>query len=177
MIKSFSALFWKNKIKLKFHTWIRSGLHPLQLAKTMAVAIMVSIFPVYGVTTVMLVLISLRLKMNLAVLVSTSYLFTPVQLLLMPIFFKSGYALFDPATLKNMHFETLITERISHILETFGWGLAYGVILWTLVAPFLGFIIYMVLSHLFCKTRVLSKLKSFASYDVQKKEDQVLRCG
>jgi uncharacterized protein (DUF2062 family) len=146
----FTLQFWKKKFRARVNAVLFSGLSPLQLAKTVAVAMMISLFPIYGVTTVLLIFISVRFKMNLAVLITVSYSFTPIQLLLIPVFFNSGYWLFDPDQLELFQGSQLFDLGFITIMQTMVWGMIYAISVWSLIALPVGFLLYSFLKRLFC---------------------------
>ncbi|CAN5415414.1 hypothetical protein BH23BAC1_BH23BAC1_42770 [soil metagenome] len=153
----FNFQFWKKKFRARVKAILFSGLSPLQLAKTVAVALMISLFPIYGVTTAILIFISGRFKMNLAVLIAISYSFTPIQLLLIPVFFNLGYWLFDPYQLELFQGSQLFDLGFITIMKTMVWGMIYAVSVWSLIALPVGFLLYSFLKRLF-RTPIINNL-------------------
>ena len=68
-----------NKIKKLF----KQGLTPVQLAMTITMAVLVSLFPIFGITTIVLTAIALPMRLNLPIMIVLSYIIEPLKILLL----------------------------------------------------------------------------------------------
>jgi len=113
----------------------KQGLTPKQLALTITVSIVVSLFPIFGITTVALTVIALRFKLNLPIMIILSYVIEPIKVLLLIPFIKMGGAIFgaehtllDLASIKdsfknNSLLETLGSLSFEVICGFAGWSI------------------------------------------------------
>ena len=138
------------KIWTKFVVLFKQGLTPKQLALSLVVSIVVSIFPIFGITTIVLACIALPLKLNLPIMIVVSYIAEPIKLLLIIPFINIGAWLFNTKhTL--LTFEAIKESyNISFIdtLTTLSYELLCGFVGWLLVAVPLGIIGYFILKGL-----------------------------
>lgn len=79
------------KIKQPF----QQGLTRYAIAKAIIVGLLISVFPVFGTTTVLLTIISVKFKLNLPVMIVVSYLATPLQFMLFLPFIRVGETIFN----------------------------------------------------------------------------------
>ena len=99
----------------------KEGLTPKQLALSLVVSIVISLFPIYGVTVLFLTFLALRLKLNLPIMVIVSYVADPLKLLLIIPFIKTGGVMFgvEHKLLDLISIKESFKENT--ILETVGW--------------------------------------------------------
>lgn len=99
----------------------KEGLTPKQLALSLMVSIVISLFPIYGVTVLFLTFLALRLKLNLPIMVVVSYVADPLKLLLIIPFIKTGGVMFgvEHKLLDLISIKESFKENT--ILETVGW--------------------------------------------------------
>lgn len=86
-----------NKIKELF----KQGLSPQKIAESIIVAILLTIIPVPGVSTLLISVVSLKRKLNLPIMIAISYLFWPLQILLILPFIRLGASIFEVPTSKH----------------------------------------------------------------------------
>jgi len=113
--------FLKNIYK-KIVNVFKQGLTPKQLALSLTVCIVVTLFPIYGITTIILTVLALRLKLNLPIMIVVSYVIEPLKLLLVIPFIKLGGAIFkvehkllDLMSIKNSLKETSLLETVGSL--------------------------------------------------------------
>jgi len=82
------------KLWAKLVPLFKQGLTPRQLALSITISILVSIFPIYGVATIVLAFLAFRLKLNLPIMVVVSYIAEPLKLLLIIPFINIGRFIF-----------------------------------------------------------------------------------
>jgi len=100
----------------------KQGLTPKQLALSLTVSIVVSMFPIFGITTILLTLLALKLKLNLPIMIIVSYSIEPLKLLLVIPLIKIGGAIFgvkhellDLISIKKSFQENSLIETIGSL--------------------------------------------------------------
>jgi len=78
----------------KFKALFKQGLTPKQLALSITVAIVVSLFPIFGISTIVLAALAVRFKLNLPIMIALSYIVEPIKAILFVPFINIGETLF-----------------------------------------------------------------------------------
>lgn len=155
---------WKRgnfDFKSKVNQYFSRGLDPREIAMTIALAFVLGIFPLYGITTVLMLLVSNQLRLNTALMVSTGYLFTPLLFVFWIPFIELGQFIFQ-----SPNFE-VVKEQLSTISEL-SWGelvsnfsllLLEGIFAWVLISPIIYFLTYRVV--LFIVLKIQRKQNQF----------------
>lgn len=135
------------KLWNKFKALLKQGLTPKQLALSLVVSIVVSIFPIFGISTIILTAIAIPYRLNLPIMIGISYIAEPIKLLLLIPFINIGGSIFGTE-------HTLLTfEAIKASYDTSFWdtakNLSYellcGFVGWTLTAIPIGMVLYFIL--------------------------------
>ena len=136
----------------------KQGLTPKQLALSLTVSIVVSMFPIFGVTTILLTAIALRLKLNLPIMIIVSYAIEPLKVLLIIPLIKIGGSIFgvkhellDLISIKESFQENSIIETIG----TLSFELLCGFAGWVILVLPLSVPVYFLLK--FILTLVIKK--------------------
>jgi uncharacterized protein (DUF2062 family) len=114
---------------------------------TFTVGFYLAIFPVPGTVTLLCILMSFLFRLNLVILQGMNLLFTPLQLILIYPFMKTGRYLFfsDTKVLPVLTTENLLqvknTETMIHILHS----IAGGILVWGIFCLTTGFFIFRLL--------------------------------
>ena len=129
---------------------LRQGITPDKLALSLAFGVGVGIFPVLGVSTPLLTLIAVALKLNLPAIQLVNYSMTPVQLLLAIPFVRLGEALTGapplPLTIPGV---LALVERGAIDAVVVLWdAIVHQAIGWCVVGPLLILLLYRVLRPL-----------------------------
>lgn len=74
----------------KFKGFLKQGATPKALAASFTIGLLVGVFPVLGVTTLMMGAISVRWRLNLPLMLAVSYLIYPLQIILLVPFVRVG---------------------------------------------------------------------------------------
>lgn len=88
----------KSKLKVflnKITALFKQGLSPKKIAESSIAAILLSIIPVLGVTTLLISVVSLKRKLNLPIMIAISYLIWPLQIILILPFIQLGEFVFS----------------------------------------------------------------------------------
>lgn len=146
----------KNYLKnvwIKLVALFKQGLSPKLLALSIAVSMVVSMFPIFGITTLVLACIAIPLKLNLPIMIVLSYVFEPLKLFLLIPFINIGAKIFGAK-------HTLLTYeaiKTSYEFDFFGTtrSLAYELICgfggWVIIALPVSILFYLLLKMLFSK--------------------------
>jgi len=85
---SFIKKYWE-----KFKELFKQGITPKQLALSITVATVVSLFPIFGISTIILTALAVRLKLNLPIMIALSYIVEPIKAILFIPFINIGESL------------------------------------------------------------------------------------
>ena len=130
---------------------LRQGITPERIALTLALAGVIGVLPIIGTTTVLCAWVAVRLRLNQPLIQLANYLLYPLQLLLLLPFCRAGETLFGQPHLPVFSAHALVA-RINagplRFVADYGMSLLYGTVVWALVAPFAGVLLYVVLRPL-----------------------------
>jgi uncharacterized protein (DUF2062 family) len=122
------------------------GVKPDRLAITFAVAATTAIFPLLGATTALTLGAGLAFRLNQVVLHTVNQLLGPLQLLLILVYVRAGEWLWHSP---SDHFSVADVVRTFHesgaaeFLRRFGWAGVHAVTAWAVSAPFVCFVVYL----------------------------------
>lgn len=123
---------------------MKQGTSPDQVALTVALGLVLGIFPVLGTTTVLCGLVALRLRLNQPIIQLVNYVAYPAQLVALIPFYRGGESLFGRPHMPLS--VPLLLERFKAgawaFLGDFGRIALQGVAVWCLLAPFVAVAIY-----------------------------------
>ena len=130
MRHTFQNIF--QKIKKPF----QQGLDANEVTKAIIVSLLFTVFPVFGVTTILLTFMAIKFKLNLPVMIIISYVATPLQFVLFLPFIHIGETIF------NIHHTLLTVQEIKNAFDISFWKtiqdllleLICGISGWLLVA-------------------------------------------
>ena len=74
----------------KFEKILKEGLTANQLALSISISLLITVFPIFGMTTIILTAIAIPLKINLSITLLLSYLVEPLKLFLILPFIHMG---------------------------------------------------------------------------------------
>ncbi len=136
-----------SKIWVKIKTLFKQGLTPKQLAISLVVSTLVSIFPIFGISTIALTCIALPFRLNLPIMITFSYIVGPLKFLVLIPFINLGASIFGTEhTL--LTFEAIKTSYEASFWITVRdlfWELICGTAGWAITAVPLGVLLYFVL--------------------------------
>ena len=130
---------------------LRQGMTPEQIALTVALAAVISIFPIFGAATGLCALVAMLLRLNQPLIQLANYLMTPLQLALLLPFYRAGETLFGQPHVPIFSVDELVQRFHAGPLQFFAdYGKVglYGVAVWLLVAPLLVLLLYALLKPL-----------------------------
>lgn len=140
--------FWQRRVLGPIRAQLVQGVAPDQIAATLAVGTACSLFPVFGITSLVNLGVGLSLRMNQPILQGLNQLLGPLQLALILIYVRVGEFVWQSAerqlTLAEMLRE--FRERsLWDFLQQFSWAGVHALTAWLLTSPFLIGIIYFTL--------------------------------
>jgi uncharacterized protein (DUF2062 family) len=131
------AGFWRRRVLDPVVSLLAQGLAPDTLALSLAVGLVLGLFPIIGATTALCVLAGSALRLNHVAVQLANYLAYPLQLPLILAFVRLGESLvraphvtFDPRVLVR-HFQ----QDAPGFLREFAFTGLHGILGWSLVAP------------------------------------------
>lgn len=138
--------FFKKAWK-KFKELFKQGITPKQLALSITVATVVSLFPIFGVSTIVLTALAVKYKLNLPIMIALSYVVEPLKAILFIPFTNIGATIFGTEhTL--LTFEAIKISYEASFLDTakkLSFELLCGTVGWTLTTIPLGILSYFML--------------------------------
>ena len=145
-----SLKFYISKIKAVF----QQGLSPKSMALSITISLIVTAFPVFGLSTIVLTALALRFKLNLALTLTLSYLIEPLKLLLIIPFINLGAFIIDSNptfTSINAIQNVIETEVFMDIITLLYLDISFGILGWFVTVIPLSFIFYRSLKWLLLK--------------------------
>jgi uncharacterized protein (DUF2062 family) len=123
---------------------LKQGMTPRKLAITCAFGVVISIFPIFGTTTLLCFGIAIALRLNIAIIQLVNYLFAPVQILLILPFIKIGTDLFglNPFPYSSEQLVDLFKNDFWMLVKEAGLALFAGVGMWLLFSIPLFFVVF-----------------------------------
>ena len=148
--------FWKRRVVTPILQQLRRGITPEKIALTIALGLVIGVFPILGATTLLCGGVAFALRLNQPIIQLVNYFAYPLQIALLLVFYRSGETLFGrehiPLSIP------LLMERFQagagQFFKDFGMIGVQGIVVWALVAPLAAGLIYLVL---LAPLRALSK--------------------
>ena len=130
---------------------LRQGATPEKLALSLALGVVVGVFPAIGWSTTLCALLAFLLRLNLPAIQLANYFIYPLQVALLLPLFRLGEKLF-----RAPHLPISVAQMVEKIHENL-WGAIkllwsttwHAIVVWALLAPFCVAIIYLLLVPVF----------------------------
>ena len=140
--------FWQRRVLRPIRAQLVQGVAPDQIAATLAVGTACSLFPIFGITSLVNLGVGLVLRMNQPILQALNQVLGPLQVALILVYVRVGEVIWQSAehqlTLKEMLRE--FRERsLWDFLQQFGWAGVHALTAWLLTSPLLIGVIYFAL--------------------------------
>ncbi len=133
--------------------FLKQGLTPKKLALTVAIGSMIGLSPLYGLTTLICIVVASLLRLNQGAIQAANYIVFPAQLLLIIPNIRTGEWLFGiehfPLNLEDLR--QLFSESWTNGLLQFGKSMLIGTAFWAIIAIPLGVALYYLLIPIFRK--------------------------
>lgn len=137
--------FWRRRIVNPVIALLTQGVTPEQLARTIGVSVACSLFPLLGLTTLLNLGVGLKLRMNQPVMQAINQLLTPLHLVMIVVYVRTGEWMLgadaEPFTLAEM-LRTLRQGPWSEFWAEFGEAGLHALLAWFFSAPLWFAVIY-----------------------------------
>lgn len=135
----------------KLKGFIGQGTSPKALAISTTIGLLLGIFPVFGITTLVMAAIALRFRLNLPLMLAVSYLSYPFQILLIIPFLRLGEWISGstPLGLSLDSLQRAFRDNFFAALQDLGMANLLAVAGWTALALPLGLLMYSMLTPAF----------------------------
>ena len=136
--------FRHHSLVQKCRGFLTQGASPKALSISTTIGLLLGLFPMLGVTTLAMTAISLRFRLNLALMLFVSYLIYPLQILLIIPFIRFGERLFGvkPVGLTLDSLQHAFRENFLAALQDLGSANLLAVAGWGVLAVPLGMLMY-----------------------------------
>lgn len=124
---------------------LRQGITPEKIALTIALGGLLGVFPILGASTALCAVAAIALKLNQPIIQLVNYLVYPLQLLLLLPFYRAGETLFGQPHVPIFSVVELIDRFRAgplQFLVDYGMVALYGIVVWCLLAPLVGVLVY-----------------------------------
>lgn len=111
------------------------GLSARELIKAIIVSVLFTIIPVFGVTSILLVFVAIRFKLNLPLMVMVSYIATPLQFMLFLPFIHIG------ETILNANHTLLTVQKIKNAFDISFWN-TVNQLIFELICGISGWVVF-----------------------------------
>jgi len=136
--------FWQRRIVAPIVAQLTQGVTPQRIALTIALGLMLGVFPILGSTTVLCGLAAVFLRLNQPIIQLVNYLGYPLQVALLIPFYRAGEHLLGRAPIPLS--VPLLFQRFSadfwQFLRDFGMIAVGGILVWLILAPPISALVY-----------------------------------
>ena len=138
--------FWSDRVVGPVITQLKQGMAPEKVALTIALGVVIGIFPVLGATTLLCGLVAVWLRLNQPIIQLVNYLVYPLQIVMLLPLYRAGETLFGrPHTPFSI---SLLIERFradpGRFFSDFGLIGLGGIGVWCILAPLVCAALYFV---------------------------------
>jgi uncharacterized protein (DUF2062 family) len=147
--------FLETRIFAPTRLLLTQGMSPRMLALSLAVGLVVGIFPVLGTTTVLCTLAAAALRLNLIAVQTVHFLMSPVQLLMIIPFVRIGEWMLgqSPQPLSISEGLALVAQGALRAISVLGDAIVHAVLGWILLGPVALFVVYLMLTRILTDTQ------------------------
>lgn len=142
-----ASRWWRRWLLDPLLQQLRQGVTARKLALTLAIGGTLGVMPVLGLSTLLCGALAVWLRLNQPAIQLVNYLAYPLQLTLMFPLFRAGEWLFraEPVPLLSIsELAARFQADIGQFLLDYGAVGLYGLVVWALLAPLAGLLIYWV---------------------------------
>jgi uncharacterized protein (DUF2062 family) len=126
---------------------LRRGVTPEKVALSLALGVVLGVFPVLGSTTTLCALAALAFELNLPAIQIVNYFVYPLQIALLIPFFRMGERLFRaphmPLSVPQIY--AMIHANMSDAFRSLWTTTWHAIVAWCLVAPLCAGVLYVIL--------------------------------
>jgi uncharacterized protein (DUF2062 family) len=132
--------FWRRRVVRPILAQLTQGVTPDRIALTLGVGTACSLFPFFGLTSLLNLGVGLALRLNQPILQTLNQLLGPLQLVLILAYVRAGEFLWratgDRFTVVEM-LRSFREQSFGAFLERFGWAGVHAFSAWALTTPLL----------------------------------------
>jgi len=129
--------FFRRRIVLPLRALLLQGVTPDKIAMSVAIGLIVGIFPVMGTTTILCTGAAAAMRLNMVAVHTVHYAMTPVQLLLIIPFVRVGEHVVGatPQPLTVSEGMALLAQGVVHAVVLLWSAIVHAVIGWVVIGP------------------------------------------
>lgn len=140
-----SGSFWQRRVRAPLIALFTQGITPDQVARTLGVGSVCSLFPFLGFTALLNLGVGLRLRLNQPLLQTLNQLLGPLHLVMIIVYVRLGEWLLraqdDRFTVGEM-LRVFREATIGEFLQRFGWAGIHALTAWAITSPLLFLAVY-----------------------------------
>lgn len=138
--------FWRERVLGLIVGQLKQGITPEKIALTIALGLMLGIFPIFGATTLLCLGFGLWFKLNQPILQMVNYLVSALQLAMILVFVRIGefVARAQPVSFSIPEMFRKFHASPLKFFQEFGMTGLHGIIGWLITAPFVGALLYFI---------------------------------
>jgi uncharacterized protein (DUF2062 family) len=142
---------WQRYVVSPIRVQLTQGVTPKHLALSCALGVTIGVFPIIGSTTLICLIVAAALKLNQPAIQAVNYVVYPLQILLVPVFVRSGEYIFqaEPVSFSPTQLVREFGQNPGAFLSKYGMAGFHGVTAWCLFAPIIAFVLYKALHPIF----------------------------
>jgi len=138
---------WTRLVITPIVTQLRQGITPEQIALTIALGLVLGIFPIIGATTILCGVAAAGLRLNQPIIQIVNYVTYPIQLVLLIPFYRAGETLFGQPHVPLAI--PMLVERFradtAQFFADFGMIAVEGIVVWCLLAPIVAAAVFVMI--------------------------------
>ena len=139
--------FFSRRLVRPIFDLLRQGVTPEKIALSVALGVMLGVFPVLGSTTALCALAAFAWQLNLPAIQIVNYFVYPLQLVLLIPFFRLGETLFRaphlPLSVPQIY--AMIQANMGNAIRLLWTTTWHAIVVWCLFAPVAGIVLYLLL--------------------------------
>jgi uncharacterized protein (DUF2062 family) len=148
--------FWRRRVVDVMLAQLRQGITPQKIALTLALGIVIALFPIMGTTTALCLLVGVALKLNQPIIQLVNWIAWPLQIPGIYFFVRVGEWLTHSPQVSFSISALLVAFKDSPVrfLKQYGMTGLRGVLAWALIAPAVAALIYLLTLPLLKRMRL-----------------------
>lgn len=139
--------WWQRRIVLPVKQQLTQGITADRITLTIALGLTLGIFPILGSSILLCGIAGVMLKLNQPIIQAIGTLAYPLQLVLLLPFYRAGEWMFNQPHIPLSI--TVLIQRffadVGQFLKDYGMTGVRGIIVWCIIAPVLGPILYFII--------------------------------
>jgi uncharacterized protein (DUF2062 family) len=138
------AVLWRRHVIDVARAQLRQGITPQKIALTVALGVILGLFPILGTTTALCLLAGLMLKLNQPVIQLMNWIAAPLQIPAIYLFVRAGEWLTHAPPVSFSITALIAAFRASPLQFLAQWGATglRAVLAWVLIAPAIAALLY-----------------------------------